>query len=210
MSIKAYNIFLGETMPKNFKSFFIAFLVLIFSSSTFAKELKLTKDSVLVTDSAQREILKVKGKGLRHKKITFISIKVYEATLFVTKEALSAKNLSDILNTKKVALSIHPLRSFSGSKMEAATLEAYKANNINTKTVSQKEFISIISKNKVVKDEPILIYGEVQETGDTIFIQQNNVLKKISGPSGFVKDVFSIWLGTPVDDDMKDLKTKLL
>lgn len=149
------------------------------------------------------------GSGMRKK---YIFAKVYRATLLVSDSAKFSKKTEGT-----VALD-------SLSAMSAVSLVLDFKRNIAAKEVASS-FDAALKKNKI-NDSPALIQfkttvsegGDVVEgqrvtlsaTKDTLTCEWGKKIVEIKGDAKFIRDVFSIWLGIPVDDGLKKLREALI
>lgn len=147
-----------------------------------------------------------KPEGIRHKKVALFNINVYQAKLFVPAEAAKTKDAAALLATTPKAMKINPMRSFGGDKLKEAMLVSYNVNKVDSNSEAQKEFLGMISKHKIEKNKPVYLIGFTQDGKDELHLIMKDMNEVIKGHSGFVKEIFSVWLGTPVDGDMTKLQ----
>ena len=147
-----------------------------------------------------------KSEGIRHKKVALFNINVYQAKLYVPAESAKIKDAAALLATTPKAMKINPMRSFGGDKLKEAMLVSYEVNKVDPNSESQKEFLGMISKHKIEKNKPVHLVGFTSDGKDELHLIMQDMNEVIKGHSGFVKEVFSVWLGTAVDGDMTKLQ----
>ncbi len=186
---------------------------LIFLTFSFSNAMEINDSGTsltLTTDSETNLSLSGKTEGIRHKRVALFNINVYKAKLYVDPEFVTVKNASKILALKSKAIKITPMRSFSGKKLKEAMVVSYEKNSVDPTTKAQVEFLSLISANKIKKNQIVYLIGHEGKNQDQLFLVMSSLKKKIQGPKGFLKDVFSVWLGNPVDGDMEKLQNILI
>lgn len=192
----------------------IIFLNFIFLLTTLtlvhAFEIKET-DNKLEVRHNDKIIYTLTGKnsGIRHKKVTVFNVKVYKAQLFFEEAHLPKTNPKELMQTPVKSVKLHPLRSFGGDKLKEALLVSYEKNKIDPESEAQKKFLDLISQHKVEKDQPVYLVGISGKDKDELVITMKDLTKIVNGPKGFANEVFSVWLGDPVDGDMTKLQKTL-
>lgn len=150
-------------------------------------------DGTGATRTYQGSELKLVGQGIRSKKF-LVKFKVYEISYFAANE------------TKGLELKL--LRELDAEKIRHAFEEALKANNVDVKAPMIQDFFQFVKAS-----------GEVKEGQTFRIVSKNPNHVIIENPQGGTKEfegsniggqILSIWFGTPVDDDMADLKKALL
>ena len=157
-----------------------------------------------------KTVLTARGEGIRHKKFAMFNINVYKGKLFFPESMKDIKDPAELLKSKTIAVKINPMRSFAGDKLKEAMTVSYEKNKVDPSSKAQVEFLDLISKNKIEKDQPVFLIGVVNKDTEELHLIMNNLNQIIIGSSGFVKEVFSVWLGEPVDADMAKLKSILI
>ncbi len=188
-------------------------LVFILTTSTYAIaiELKETKSGLeLKIDEKTKLNLLGKSEGIRHKKVALFNINVYQAKLFFLEKDLLSKDPAVLIQTTPIAIKINPMRSFSGDKLKEAMLVSYEKNVVDPSSNAQEEFLGLISEHKIEKNSPVYLVGIKSKESEDLHLIMQDMNKVIKGPPGFLKEVFSVWLGVPVDQDMKDLQQILV
>lgn len=203
----------------------ISFFTLVFALSTQA--------SLLVTEPGAAEIEKVKiaksaqakvadrayslqlvGSALRWKKVAFFKADVYVGQFFVSdpakfKKAAALDSLSDL---KAVAISMSFLRDVEAKKILSAFEEGFKENKISAEDPSVKAFLEIVrSAPEAKKNSTLTILGEKMADKEVItFEDSQGKASSISGSAGFLKNVFSLWLGKMPDSGLEEFQKALL
>lgn len=210
-------------MRSGFYTFFLTISLVFNSYSIFAFEVTELETNLEIQFESPSQKLKSKqphsknkikligrNQGVRHKKVTFFNIDVYEARLYFEESKLKIVDPSELINSSQIAIKLKPLRSFGGDKLKEAMIVSYEKNNISPDSKAQIEFLDLVSKNKVIKDEDLYLFGLSLKDQDHLYLMMKGVDAKISGHKGFIKEVFSVWLGEPVDKDLSELKQILI
>lgn len=193
-------------------TFFISFLVFfLLVQQSQAIQVVGNKENIEVElDDKTKISLRGRGEAIRHKKVALFNIKVYQVRLFFNESLSATKTAKDLISAKEIGVKLNPLRSFGGDKLKEAMLVSYEKNKIDSNSKSQKEFFNIISKHKIEKNVPVYLVGFSKPDGDELHLVMKDINKKIKGHPGFVKEVFSVWLGEPVDADMTKVQDILV
>lgn len=192
------------------------FSILIFSSSLQAFECKTPgpkfEDQELCAEISlnldKPTSFKLKGHGLRSKKVAIMKFKVYTAELFQGTEAPSWDKNIDTLNLSAPwALRMQFLRDVEIEKIESAFKEGLKANAVDLNEDVIKSFFKEVQNLKDLKkkDQVLLAFGKDNKL---FFFKNKEALGQVQG-ADLTKKILSIWLGTPADKDLEELKSKL-
>lgn len=194
------------------KTAYLFFALLLINCACHAGVLSNEKKPT-VTYQQKKYSLTKKGKGIRIKKIAFISVSVYEAQLYATDVTnISSSNTQLNNRDQQFAIELTFLRSVDGEKIMNAYLESLKANNVKVDSPSIQQFLNIVkSSGEISEKNKITIVGLHLEDGNDLIIyeDQKNKVSELTG-KGLVQDIFSIWLGKTTDDQLENLKKDLL
>lgn len=182
---------------------------------------KIEKASVFPTASATIEGAATKmtsvGSGLRQKKLVFVSFKVYVAQLFVSNpesfKKSEAEALGSLKDQKAIAIQLHFLRGVDAPDVQKSFLQSLEKNNVDTKSESMKQFLDIVNKGgKAIDGKTLTILGAKLKDGSEVIYYENSngEVSEVKGATGLINNIFSIWLGTPVDDEVATLKKSIL
>lgn len=175
--------------------------------SVHALELKETAAGLDLNMSEDNKVSLVgKSEGIRHKKIALFNINVYQARLFVPQKDSKLTKSKALLEVSPKAMKINPMRSFSGDKLKEAMLVSYETNKVDASVKAQVEFLGLISKHKIEKNNPVYLVGVTNGDKEELHLIMKNMNEVIQGHKGFLNEVFSVWLGQPVDSDMAKLQ----
>lgn len=168
-----------------------------------------------VTDKGAK--LAFAGAGLRAKKVVMVNVNVYVAQLFAANLTSLKKTESEILNSltaaQPIALQMHFLRDVEADKVQASFKEAMEANKIDVKKPEVQKILEAVKNGGEAKKGKTLSLVAVKNADNTESITYEDAnLKAVTvvGPAGFIKDMFSIWLGQPSDSGVARLKASLL
>lgn len=175
--------------------------------SVHALELKETAAGLDLNMSEDNKVSLVgKSEGIRHKKIALFNINVYQARLFVPQKDSKLTKSKALLEVSPKAMKINPMRSFSGDKLKEAMLVSYETNKVDASVKAQVEFLGLISKHKIEKNNPVYLVGVTNGDKEELHLIMKNMNEVIHGHKGFLEEIFSVWLGEPVDSDMQKLQ----
>ena len=201
------------------------FLLSTMAGATFAQTLT-TKpgttniEKVAIAQSASTadgtELVSV-GAGLRTKKVIFVNVKVYVGQLFVAKIGAFRKNISEALKSatdaSPIAIRLHFLRDVDAEKVQTSFREALESNKVDFKKSEIEKFLAAVKTSGAAKEgKSLTILGSKAKDGSEVIVYEdvNGKATTIGGPSGFIQEIFAIWLGTPSDDGVAKLKADIL
>ena len=195
------------------KKILVISLVSLLSRYTMAGIL--SPSGTLKMDNQEIQLQKV-GEGLRAKKVAFMTFDVYNAKLWANNKSLiEGKGEMAILAIEKleqIAIEMAFLRDVEGEKIVKAFEESLTANAIELKGPA-KEFMTAMTKTgEIKKGQTIVVIGKKAKDGSEVITLENSQgsLTNISGPKGFIIQIFSLWLGKTNDDNLAKLKKSLL
>jgi hypothetical protein len=161
--------------------------------------------------------LKLIGAGLRYKKVAFIKAKVYVGELFVEAPEKFQKSAdgaaSSVDSEKSIAMRMTFLRDVGGDRISGGFKEALETNKVNMDTPSIKSFLDAVKAGGEAKDKTTLIVaGEKLPNGKEAVTFENSAgsATTVVGDAGFIRDVFSMWLGKTDDSGVENLKNQIL
>lgn len=178
----------------------------------------LNKSAAINDQKGQPTTLKMDllGAGLRAKTVLFVSAKVYIAQLFsdnkqaFSRDANALKSLVD--NSKSVALKISMLRTVSASTLSVSFKEALSANGYAIDT-DLSAMLSIVEKGAdglQGKDLTLLMIKGADGKTNVYYEDSKGDQKSFVGSADVMTKIMSIWLGTPADNGLKNLKESLI
>lgn len=150
------------------------------------------------------------GEGIRKKKVAIISVDVYKISLYTPEDSLNETNAFKILELPNLSIVMEPLRSFGGDKLKEALLDSYKMNSVDHNQEAHSNFMNLISAAKVNKGEQIIIFGHKTPQAETLYLKRGEQFEAVKGHTGFVNEVFAVWLGKTVDAQLEQVKQSLL
>ena len=192
----------------------LALVTLTFAPSAFAGILNLedsaskignvtiSKGGKLAVEGRSADVITV-GAGVRSKLGGLV--KVYVGELLVgdkNKYACKGDALASLANQKAIAVKMTMLYSITADDLEKAFADGFENNNI-TETPAIKAFVAAVKAGgKPTAGSKIAFSGEKLEDGSEVVTYENPAGKatSIKGTSGFVKAIFSLWLGNPGSD----------
>jgi len=157
------------------------------------------------------------GAGLRSKKVLLINVKVYVAQLlvssptrFVRTDTGALKSLDD---SQTVAIQMAFLRTVDASTVQVSFRDALDTNKVNSASPSIKKFLDAVAAGgDALENKTLTIVINKNSDGTETLVYEDSTGKqtKIVGNKGLTQSIFSIWLGTPDDDGVANLKAALL
>lgn len=161
--------------------------------------------------------LKTVGAGLRSKKVAFFKAKVYVGELLLDAPEKFQPTLPGALPSvdlqKALAMRLTFLREVEGEKVSRSFRDALEENQVNLESPEIKAFLAAVPTGGEAKEKSTLvIFGERFGAGkeSVSFEGPNGKLVTIPGGTGFVRSVFSIWLGKMADSGLEHLKNEIL
>ncbi|MES2801179.1 MAG: chalcone isomerase family protein [Bdellovibrionota bacterium] len=161
--------------------------------------------------------LKPVSHGIRKKKLfALLPVKVYYAELLAAKPEALVKTDSEILTSLNAAgpvqLRLTMLRDLPAKKISDSFVDALKANEVTVDSGDMKTVLGHISEMSEFKQGEIFsIVGQTKLDKGFLYLQKpNGEIITVSGSNKLVEQMFSIWLGKPVDDKLAELKKELL
>jgi hypothetical protein len=203
-------------------------LIFVFSISSQGALLTSTPgtvelEGVKVAESVKAQIgtqiynLGLVGAGLRYKKVAFFKAKVYVGEFFAVSPAKIVKSAEGALASlgaeKVVALRLTFVRDVGGEKVSGGFREALEENKVNLDAPSVKQFLDAVTSGGAVKyHQALTVVGEKVERGKEAISYESAAGRvfRIQGESGFVRDIFSIWLGKINDSGLQNFKDEIL
>lgn len=157
------------------------------------------------------------GAGLRSKKVVIVNVKVYVAELmssdaskFVRTDADALKSLDD---SRTVAIRLTFLRGVDASTVQTSFKEALQANKINVADAAISQFLKAVDAGgDAANGKPLTIVTQknADKTETVYYEDTNGKVTKVDGNEGFSKQLMAIWLGTPSDNGVANLKAQLI
>jgi hypothetical protein len=154
------------------------------------------------------------GTGVRKRRVLFVNINIYEATIFgsepasfvrATKGTLALESLTGM---KAYGIRLKLLRSLSASQIYDAISDSLRANHVSN-SVSMKQFKDAIrNSGDVAKGQYFSI--AVNPDKNVLTLSQGHRIAHIQGDRSFFSQVMSIWLGDPANVGKDDLRENLI
>lgn len=168
-----------------------------------------------LTIEGQRTKLTATGNGIRVKKVLLFQANVYALQSFISqddeKALAGAAGLEDrvklIQGAKDKALRLTFLRDVSPDKIKSAFEQALENNGIDPQAEHIKKFTDLLTDEFKQKSVVTLIAHE-EKGKTTLYVELPNKKITIEGKQA-VSDLWKIWFGKPVDDQMRVLQLRL-
>lgn len=171
--------------------------------------------SVSVAD--RRFELTTVGAGLRSKKVAIISVKVYVAELMVSDPSQFVRTedgaLGSLAGMSEVAIRLGFVRTVDAQTVQSSFQDALAANQIDLTTPQMQAVLNAVAAGgDATEGSAMTLVGERLPDGSEVLTYEDPTGKvtSVSGPAGFVKQIFSIWLGAPSDSGVETLKKALI
>lgn len=157
------------------------------------------------------------GAGLRYKKVAFVKAKVYVGELFVDDPAKLIRSsegaVASIDQLKAIAIRMIMMREVDAKKMSAAFEEGLKENGISLDKQEIRAFLSAVQAGSEAKEgKAAMVLGLKLDGGDEAIVYEDceGKTSTLRGESGFIRSIFSIWLGKMNDSGLENLRKGLL
>lgn len=157
------------------------------------------------------------GSGLRIKKIVFLKIKVYVASIFVSNLPSVKRTESEALNSIAAqpasAIKLQFTYDVDQKKIREALEESLQANGFDPADPQINRLMELIQAGGDFKKGSTLMLGFTKDTDgyETIYIQDaSGKVSVLPNGKGLIKKVYSMWLGEPPDDGLANLKKDLI
>ena len=202
--------------------FFLLFPLFVFAaSSEFSPKIGAAKfhDVELATEATVRVgtetyLLSPIGHGLRFKKVIVVKAEVYVAELFVSEPKSFSKldPLSSLDKSKVVAMRMSFLRDVEAKKLEDAFRSACEGNGFDVNVAPLKDFLLAVKNGaEAKKGRALAVWGLQTPEGSKIFYQGSDAtIAEFSGGKGFVRQIFSLWLGKAGDSGLESMQKEIL
>lgn len=197
------------------KTLMILSALLVFQAAS-GQILKVDTTSTSATTSDGLKLHSI-GSGLRSKKVLLVNVKVYTGQLFVSDLSKFKKNSSEALNSLSesgpVAFRLSFHRDVDAEKVQNSFKDALVVNKVDLKKTEIQSFLMAVKNGGEAKEgKHLTIFGSKKSDGNETLTYEdaNQKSTAINGGPGLIKDVFAIWLGTPVDDGIEKLKAEIL
>lgn len=208
----------SHLMNTHLKSFTVcSMMVFLLANTPFSARSSTLEGVALSTQGLSKDGHKLTfmGAGLRTKKVVLVNIKVYVGELLAAApENFNKKSpLSTLTEAAPLMMKLHFLRDVDAKTVQSSFKEALKANQVNlNKTEVEKFLLAVQSGGEAKKNKSLNIFAVKKADGTETLIYEDAEGKSatIDGGSGFIRDIFSIWLGTPSDEGVAKLKSELL
>lgn len=169
-----------------------------------------------VTVNGEKSSLTLAGQGLRAKKVVFVNVEVYDAFFYLKDPSSFKRTPDEALNSLDAqtewTMILKFRRDVDGGKIQQSFNEAFEANKISIETPALKEVLQAVkSGGEIKKGQSMVITGLKKPTEDIVAYEDGaGKLTIVKGPTGFLRQVLSIWFGKMSEDKMTDLKNALL
>ena len=156
------------------------------------------------------------GFGLRQKKVAFIPVKVYCASVLVSEPASfvrSAANDAALVSLDKMqanAIRLDFVRTVDAATVKSSFAEALTANKVDLNSTNVKAFLNAVATGGDAQSGKALTIAGNEKTGVVLYEDTNGKIQQVQGDAKLVHDVFSIWFGVPADDGIAALKSELI
>jgi hypothetical protein len=123
-----------------------------------------------------------------------------------------SKALDSLANLSAVAMHVSVTFSFDKSKLLAAFNDGFSANDVNPDDADIQKFLALVQAGgDAPKGSTFNFLGERLPDGSEAVTYEDPAGKAttLHGKSGFVRNIFSLWLGNTDDSGLKDLNGKL-
>ncbi len=201
----------------------VALIASFASADVLTKELsgkevsgiKMSKAASVKVDQYNVNLTQV-GAGLRTKKVLVSNVKVYTAEVFVSEANVVVKSDADLLasvaKAKTAVVQLTFLRAVEAEKVQVSFRDALVANGVDTESAEVKQLFGYMVAGGEAKDKGTMTFVTNKNSDGTETLYYEDTNGKVSSVIGqdLTKKIFSMWLGVPADDGLKQLKAELL
>lgn len=171
--------------------------------------------TTIVDGTSQK--LSLIGAGLRSKKVAIVWVKVYVAQAYAQNPDAFKRGentaLASIPAVGTSAIKLTFVRTVDAATVQNSFRDAFFANNIDVNKAEIAAFLDAVAAGgDAVDGSSLTVRGRVLSDGseEIAYEGSRGAVKTIAGPAGFIKQVFALWYGTPVDGGLAGLKASLL
>lgn len=169
------------------------------------------------TVEGRKSALTAIGAGLRKKKVAIVKVNVYVAQLLGSDAAKFKRDMNKALESidamKAVAIQMNFLRTVDAETVEKSYMDSLEKNNVNLAAPAIRAFLNAVKNGgEAVDGKTLVILGEKLADGAEAVTYENTKGDAVTvrGEAGFVKAIFSIWLGNTTDAQLEDLKKSIV
>lgn len=115
---------------------------------------------------------------------------------------------TSVLQNLPVALHLHYYGDADSKSIAKGLEESFKKNDVATTAPGIPQFINALKQASDVKTGDTVVIFALKP--DTVYYQRNNkAAVKVKGDANLAKNILSVWLGTPVDDQIQAMQKTL-
>lgn len=173
--------------------------------------------AVMTNISGMDQKLTLIGAGLRSKKVAIIWAKVYVAQAYAQNPDAFVRDdsgaLASLNNVGTAAIQLTFVRNVDAPTVQNSFRDAFFANSIDVNKKEIAAFLNLVSSGgDAVEGKALTVRGTKLADGseEIAYEDSKGTVKTVTGPAGFIKEVFALWYGTPVDSGLAQLKAALL
>lgn len=172
--------------------------------------------SAVAKVSDRSHSLKLVGAGLRYKKVALFKADVYVGELFVNAPEKFVKTregaLDSLKSQKAAAIRMTFLRDVTGEKVSGSFKDGLEENKVEI-SGDVKAFLEAVKNGgESKKGSTLVLLGEFLPGSKEAVSWENGAgnVTTISGGDGFLRSIFSIWLGEIDDSGLESLRDEML
>lgn len=156
------------------------------------------------------------GAGLRSKKVLVTWVKVYVAQIFMDNAGKFVRTNSGAMKSvedmKSGAIRLTFLRGVDAATVQTSFKDAFNVNGIDVNNKGVADFLDAVKAGADAKDGKSMNISLKRNAGavSVVYENTNGVEKTIKGDNLLFNAIMSIWLGTPADSGLANLKASIL
>lgn len=157
------------------------------------------------------------GAGLRSKKVAIVNVKVYVAELLSSDASKFVRSESQALasleQSRTISIRLNFVRGVDAPTVQSSFAEALKANGISTQEPAMAQFLAAVANGgDAISGKALTIATQknADKTETVYYEDSKGQVTKVTGAEGFSAKIMSIWLGTPSDSGVANLKKQLI
>jgi hypothetical protein len=120
--------------------------------------------------------------------------------------------LASLDKSNALAMQLNFLRDVDAKDVQGAFQDALKENGVNVEDAAVKKFLEAVKAGGGAKEGKTLVVAAERKGGKEIVTYEDSAGKAeaIEGGPGFIRQIFSLWLGKATDSGVENLQAGIL
>ncbi len=157
------------------------------------------------------------GSGLRKKRVLLTAVKVYVAEILSSEPQIFVRTEAGAYESLKASaafgVKLSFLRVVEADKIFTSFRDAFTVNSINSQEGDIATFLGLVSQGGDASQGTEIHIGGVKNSDGTETLHYqgpNGLIQKMIGADGLGHKIRSLWLGVPVDNELKAAKLEII